>query len=226
MISHEHKCIFLHIPKTGGSSVNKFFANGHDLNWVTPNYEVLYGWCPDRKIHMQHATPFQLLSTNLITKEQWDSYFKFCFIRNPWERALSDYFWIMKDTHIKDTFRNFILKKGKFKKVLSNKLIKSYRGDHLNPQNIYANSEFGSLDYIGRFEDFSKEMNKICSLLNIQRDFDLHEKKSNSMPMHYSLFYTHSQKFLIESIYKEDIRLFNYTFEERKKGLQKLKNLL
>ena len=67
MISHDHKCIFIHIPKTAGSSINKFYFNAKQLDWTTPNYDILYGWCPDRKLHLQHATPIQLLQTGLIS---------------------------------------------------------------------------------------------------------------------------------------------------------------
>ncbi|MCG9973012.1 sulfotransferase family 2 domain-containing protein [Christiangramia crocea] len=225
MINHRYKCIFIHIPKTGGSSINKFLSGGVALNWVAPDYDLLYGWCPERKIHMQHATPFQLLSTGLVTPEQWNTYFKFCFVRNPWERALSDYLWMMKDTHIKDSFKNFILKKGRFKRVLLDDSRKAYRGDHLDPQHIFAKPDNGDLDYIGRFENFSEEMAKICEILDIPNRFSEHEKKSDTMPSHYSLFYTGSQRKLIEENYQEDIQLFDYSFEEQKKGLEKLKNL-
>jgi hypothetical protein len=32
MISHEHKCIFIHIPRTGGSSIEKFFTKKSCFN--------------------------------------------------------------------------------------------------------------------------------------------------------------------------------------------------
>ena len=64
MISHQHKIIFIHIPKCAGSSIKDYYFNSPQLDWKTPNYDLLYGWCPKRKIHLQHATSKQLLETD------------------------------------------------------------------------------------------------------------------------------------------------------------------
>src|SRR5690606_39458213 len=131
MISHKHKCIFIHIPKCAGSSIRDFYFDTPNLDWRTPNYELLYGWCPKRRIHLQHATAKQLLETELITENDWNDYFKFTFVRNPWDRAYSSYLWVMKDRKIKGTFDSFINKEGVFKEVLTNQKIKYNRACHL-----------------------------------------------------------------------------------------------
>ena len=105
MISHKHKCIFIHIPKCAGTSIKYFLFPDENVHWFDANYEVVHGWCPQRKFFMQHATSKQLVETGLISREQWDTYFKFTFVRNPWDRAVSDYFWMMKDRKIKDSFK-------------------------------------------------------------------------------------------------------------------------
>ena len=43
MISHKYKCIFIHIPKTEGSSINEYLADGVVLDWKKPNYEIQIG---------------------------------------------------------------------------------------------------------------------------------------------------------------------------------------
>ena len=68
MISHKHKCIFIHIPKTAGTSINTFFHPGVDFHYDKPDYDRLFGWCPERKFHMQHATSKQLLETEPMKK--------------------------------------------------------------------------------------------------------------------------------------------------------------
>ena len=65
MISHTHKIIFIHIPKCAGSSVEVYFKN-KTFDWTKPSYKNLTGWCPKRKIHLQHATSKQLLELDLI----------------------------------------------------------------------------------------------------------------------------------------------------------------
>jgi len=60
MISHKHKRIFIHIPKMGGASIEKLFGIApFDSN--IPDYKNLVGWCPKRKLYLQHATLNELL---------------------------------------------------------------------------------------------------------------------------------------------------------------------
>jgi len=227
MISHQHKCIFIHIPKTAGSSVNRFYLPQTKLDWRFPNYDVLYGWCPKRKIHLQHATAKQLLELDLISEENWKSYYKFSFVRNPWDRSYSDYLWMMKDTKIKGSFKDYALKQGVFKKVLTDRSHKSYRGDHLISQSDFLEVSKGlEIDYIGRFENFSHDISKINAFLKVNRVMDLHEKKNKKRHNHYSLFYTGSNRKLVSKVFEEDINQFGYKFLDEKVGFKRLKNII
>lgn len=67
MIDHKRKCLFVHIPKTGGNSMNAVF--GQD-------------WSPHRDLEAYAA---------LEGIETVRSYFKFALVRNPWARLFSDY---------------------------------------------------------------------------------------------------------------------------------------
>lgn len=225
MISHKYKCIFIHIPKCAGSSIFKFLNPNLSLDWREPNYEVLFGWCPKRQLHLQHATAKQLLETDLITEKQWTTYFKFTFVRNPWDRALSDYIWMQKDRNAKGSFKDFLLKRGVFEKVLRDDSNMSYRGDHLLSQSSFFDLKgFYALDYIGRFENLEKNIVELREILAINEEFNQHEKKSKSNFKHYSFFYTKSKKRLVEDIYFKDIERFGYDFSDQKRGIQFLKN--
>lgn len=227
MISHKYKCIFIHIPKTAGSSINEYLAEGVVLDWKKPNYEVLYGWCPDRKIHLQHATSKQLLETELVTENQWETYFKFTFVRNPWDRAYSDYLWIMKDRSIKGTFKEYIFQTGEFDYVLNDNNTLNFRGDHILQQLDFFNLDGDDkVDFIGRFENFSEDIKILNNRLKIPKPFDLHAKKNTNRLYHYSQFYTNSQKKLIEEKYKIDIESLNYNFEDLRKGFRLVKKIL
>ena len=226
MISHQYKCIFIHIPKTAGSSVNKFLFNEKFLDWQKPNYEILYGWCPVRKIHLQHATPDQLLNLELISEDHWQDYYKFIFVRNPWDRAYSDYLWMKKDRNINGSFRDYILKKNNFEKVLTDRSFKEYRGDHLYSQSHFLMPHKKDFNYIGTFENFNTDIQKICEALNLKWNTQLHEKKNSNRKSHYSLFYNRSKKKLVDSIYSDDLKNLGYSYTEKKVGFDKLKNYL
>ena len=71
MISHKHKCIFIHISRTGGSTIERLLQ-GED-QWNRDPYSK----------HITTARAKKLYS------EWWDDYFKFTFVRNPYDRVLS-----------------------------------------------------------------------------------------------------------------------------------------
>ena len=71
MISHELKCIFIHIPRTGGSIIEKLLV-GQD--W----------WIFDKKT--KHLIASQ---AKKLYSEYWNDYFKFSFVRDPYSRMLS-----------------------------------------------------------------------------------------------------------------------------------------
>jgi len=225
MISHKHKCIFIHIPKCAGSSIRDFYFDTPNLDWRTPNYELLYGWCPKRRIHLQHATAKQLLETELITENVWNDYFKFTFVRNPWDRAYSSYLWVMKDRKIKGTFDSFIKKEGVFKEVLTNQKIKYNRACHLWLQtDFFTFNESYDLDFIGHFETLQEDILQINRELNIDKIFNQHSNKSGNRVKHYSFFYGKKNRKLIETLYQTDIDVLKYSFEDKKSKLQKFKD--
>ena len=224
MISHKHKIIFIHIPKCAGSSIKNFLFDYPKLDWREPNYDLLYGWCPERKIHLQHATSNQLLDLGLISKKTWKEYFKFAFIRNPYDRAYSDYLWIQKDRNIKGKFKDYITLSGDFKKILSDNSVKEYRGDHLIQQTEFFDfNGFKKMDFIGRFENIHNDMNHLKEMLHINKRFDSHAKKSINKKTHYSYFYTNQRKQLVDKYFKSDVNFLDYTFTDKKRGIYKLK---
>lgn len=224
MISHKHNFIFIHIPKCAGSSIKDFYFDKPKLDWKVPNYELLYGWCPKRKIHLQHATSQQLLELDLIKPEVWEDYFKFTFTRNPYDRAVSDYFWLQKDRNIKGKFKDYITKSGVFKSVLRDNSIKEYRGDHLQQQtDFFEFSGQYNLNYIGRFEHLESNIQKINNQLRLSKSFNIHSKKNLNRKRHYSFFYTKSEQKLVDTHFDNDIKVLGYKFEDKRTVFSKLK---
>jgi len=217
MISHKHKCIFIHISKCAGTSVEKAFG-------VTSqgagegNYETLAGWCPENKLHLHHATPQQLLDLGYISSEIWNSYYKFIIVRNPWDRALSDYFWLIQNTGKYDSFSNFVKAGGDFGDILSCRT-KEYRGDHLTLQKDYFTLDGKTITYdaVVRFENTEKGFSKVTSDLALPKAFFLRRRNVNQNKLtHYSLFYTPKRKQLIAQQYGDDIKYLGYLYEEKK----------
>jgi hypothetical protein len=226
MISHKHKCIFIHIPKTAGTSINTFFHPGIIFKTLPPDYDRLFGWCPKRKIHLQHATSKQLLELELISEEVWKEYFKFTFVRNPWDRAYSDYLWMQKFSGVKASFKEYMFNEGAFKKILTDTSDHHYLGDHKISQSDFFSMEGPlKLDFVGRFENFNIDIKIILKNLGILTPFDSHENKGKR-ELNYSNFYTGSMKKWVEKSYERDITAFEYSFEDKRTGLNKFKKFL
>lgn len=227
MISHKHRCIFIHIPKTAGSSINSFFHPNVKFHFKNADYDRLFGWCEKRKLHMQHATAKQLLETELISEDVWNSYYKFTFVRNPWDRAYSDYLWMMKFANIKGSFKDYMNQKDEFDEILNDNSKDSFLGDHVLSQHKFfdLNGDL-EVDFQGHFENFSSDIQVVLEQLGIDEQFDKNMNKSKRRYKHYSQFFSNSNKKLVEEKYSKDIELFDYSFVDKRKGFYKLKTLI
>ena len=120
IVSHHYQFIFLTTKKTAGTSIEialSQYCNGNDIlsrigRWDSPirmrlgyqgpaNYLVPperfsrgeWWWhhLMRREIAFYNHMPAGELRKRLAP-ETWSSYFKFCFERNPWDRAISAYY--------------------------------------------------------------------------------------------------------------------------------------
>ncbi|MBY5956614.1 sulfotransferase family protein [Membranicola marinus] len=226
MIDHKHKVIFIHIPKCAGSSVEKAFeVRPQKGEWEKANYTTLMGWCDKNKIHLQHATPQQLIDYGYISKQQWNDYYKFIIVRNPYDRAFSDYKYISFMHNLYGSFNDFIQGTGPYQKVMNSKKNIIYRGDHLYPQStfFFLDNKHIAYNQVIKFENIREGLQNVINDLNLpSKFFDTRINKSLKIFDHYSLFYNRERKKLINNYYENDLQLLNYEFEERKKGLDLL----
>lgn len=221
MISHKYKCIFIHIPKCAGTSINRLLSDSTVFDYRKPNYDYLYGWCPARKIFLQHATVQELLELDLVSIKNWHEYYKFTVIRNPWDRIFSSYNWIKKDLSIKGTFKDFISVEKQFSRIeLLNPM--DYRADHLKSQSDFIFYEDYELDDIFDFNQIDEiPFDRIINNTEVEIK---HYKKSNKK-RHYSNYFTNSQRDLVQNIYREDILNFSFKFQDKRGPLNYLKKL-
>lgn len=198
MISHKYKLIFIHIPRTAGTSIEKALCGKDWLRIHSPS---------------KHLTAH---SAKKIYAEYWNEYFKFSFVRNPWDRMVSllKYGWFYGVSL--DTKKILRPEKyfNKFKKIEYDTRYFNYSqfNDYKNIEDaIYQNIYGEEMDFIGRFESLEEDFKTICEINNIKNLALLHIEKSPNRK-EYREYYDNNVKQLIEQKYKKDIDKFNYEF--------------
>lgn len=224
MISHEHKCIFIHIPKCAGTSISK--ALGHldhhtgrggqdhrsirmiEKPLITPkifsSIENIFAVLERVRHKYRTVNPLNKLT---VTKKQYDSYFKFTFIRNPWARAYSWYKNVMRDEIHKKNHKIT----GEFS---LNEFLRLYSGKRmLRPQTHWIKDFSGSipLDYIGRFETLNEDFQEVCKAMHIPQITLPYILKGSGEDYHEH--YDKGSMNIIMEVYKEEIEMFGYSFE-------------
>lgn len=159
MISEKYKCIFVHIPKVAGQSIENIFLSLHNLTWkqrdsllLRHNLKPEIG--PER---LAHLTASEYINYRYITQDKFNSYFKFSFVRNPWDRFVSEFKFRGFDKNY--SFKDFVLRGLPKKDLYSD----AYR--HIIPQYQYLYDDKGNQleDFVGRFENLQSDFDVICS---------------------------------------------------------------
>lgn len=169
MISHEHKFIFVHIPRTGGTSIEQQF--GHNLKNGRKHW------------NLQNCK-------NYLDYQTFNNYFKFSFVRNPWSRMVSLY-------HKKQPrFTNNLSFKEYVKAVLIKEeknidltLIDRHAINHADTYTGYWFKNTTELNYIGLFENRVKDLEYISSKIGIVIDIKHKANNSTVYKKHYTEYY-------------------------------------
>lgn len=139
--------------------------------------------------------------------EEWKNYHKFCIIRNPYEKTVSDYLWRTRNLVQSPEFEDYISA--------------IYQGDdlgglvpplHDNWQFYTINDEI-AVDSIVHFEELSAGLQNALSNTSVDWDGWLpHAKKSrrNDTNPGYGRYYNNSTLRMVSEIYRKEIEYFNY----------------
>jgi len=193
MISDKHKFIFVHINKTGGTSIEKVFYPEADLHDVPDKHEPI-SWYLEN-----HPDKFK-------------AYFKFALVRNPWDWLVSRYHWSRdKQGVFEFSFEEFLHR-------LDNKIALSDQAPWLEaalePQlnRITIDGKI-AVDFVGRFENLEKDFARICSKLNLEPIALPHVFKTNHL--HYVKYYDRKSREIVRKLYGKDVEAFGYSFGRR-----------
>ncbi len=202
MINDKYKCIFIHVNKCGGTTIDKVFNKKHCGHKTILHYKKRY-------------------------PQKFDSYFKFSFTRNPWDKMVSFYHYHIKrgwdlnwdwDESNAPSFQDFIKIINNYSKEkeasifpnLSETTIQMRMSDHIE----WMCDESGNLlvDFIGKLENFQTDFDYICDQIKMPRIKLPHKNKSKHK--HYTEYYDEETKQMVAEKFAKDIEYFGYKFEQ------------
>ena len=195
MISRKHKYIFVHIPKCGGTSIEKLLLRleGISLPEGDKPLKYLSKSAGDEYLlgrGRQHMAIGQFPDT---------CYFSFSFVRNPWSRMVSEYTWRKRIYNYPDNaFRRFILNPPTSKSE-----------NHLWTQSSFIDD---TVDFIGRFENLQKDLDHVMGILGLPRQQLSHENRTDHRP--YWEYYDDETREVVAARYRDDIERFCYDFRQ------------
>ncbi|MEJ2383288.1 MAG: sulfotransferase family 2 domain-containing protein [Xanthomonadales bacterium] len=228
MICREYQCLFVHVPKTAGQSVEQFFMDRLGLDWDRDRAEVMLGDNPDRERgteKLAHLTAAEYVEDGFVSAEEYAALFKFSFVRNPYERIVSEYLYRNYFSH--RSFRDFVLRR----------LPPPGWGDdyrHVMPQYDMLHDANGRLlvDFVGRFENLQQDFGEVCARLGIENAALPHRNRSNKRSRtlkrrvrnfvfrngedgkrRYTDFYDDETRAAVARLYRQDIEAFGYGFD-------------
>ena len=205
LISHDYRCIFIHIPKCAGTSIES-------LVWPGPRSEsdLWMGFVDEfhnryQSGGLQHLKAEQVQAH--VGMEVFDAYFKFSFVRHPLRRAISQYRYMAK----RDDLRRFLgmSADASFSEYLE--LIQQFRHVQWEPQSdflIDTSSRELLVDFVGRVETMASDTRCVFDLLKVPFEWLPHLNAAPSEAP--EVRPSRSDRDLVERIYSEDFERFSY----------------
>ena len=156
---------------------------------------------------LNHLTLEQLSGCNELSALNFDSLFKFAFVRNPWDKMVSECFC----PHIQTVFKDCKTIEEKIRKGCHLANHGGY-GGHFLKQHSFIKHPVFKMDFIGRFENLKEDAQFLFKNLRVSVQKLKHTH--NSQRKNYREYFNQETAALVYNTYAEDITKYNYSFNE------------
>lgn len=214
IISHGRKFIFVHIPKTGGTSLSLA------LEARAMKDDILIGDTPKAKNRRKRIKDAQVSGRlwkharltdiyGLVTQQQIESYFVFTIVRNPWDRMVSYYHWLKGQTF--DHPAVGIAKENSFVDFLADPSIQRSLKNDAARNYICDRNGVEQCDMYLRMEHLPEDTMHLTQNLGIKLVELPHDNRSER-DHDYAGYYDTDSRNAISTVFADDIERFKYRF--------------
>jgi hypothetical protein len=190
------RCIFIHVPKCAGVSISQtLFGSLGGSHLRAADYQTIY------------------------SKREYNEYFKFAFVRNPWDRLASAFFFL-KSGGINEGNRNFAQKHlcnyNNFEQFVTEWVTPKnvMRYFHFQPQTHFLciGDNPPCLNFIGYYENLADDFRYVQKRLGITKELAVLNQTSGKHP-DYRTLYNQRMIDIVAKVYARDIALLGYQFD-------------
>ena len=179
-------------------------AIGMRLRWPQLDEKVIFGPC--KRKQLQHLTCRQILEYGFLDSIRFRRYFKFSFVRNPYDRLVSEYIfdkkWNKKTKNM--AFKEFLI-------YLAEQLKSQHIFAHYRPQTdfIYYDSNELLVDFVGRFENLIYDWEQVRKKSNADLPELPHINKGDHL--HYMEYFDVDTIAMTNELYAVDFKQLGYS---------------
>jgi len=212
-LSHQHKFVYISIHKTASQSVRELLDPHSDIKSCAPRKTICYHHIPAKKMK------------DFFDEKQWNwnNYFKFTTVRNPWDRKLSTFSYLKRKAEqfkikIPDGDGDWFTQKvrridaecANFKEYLK-KYCEPSKKRNRQVDWVLDRQGNNMLDYIAKVENLEHDMKYAFKQMGLPEPNIVHRNKSEHRPY----TETYDEQWMIDAVaerYKDDIKHFDYEF--------------
>jgi hypothetical protein len=212
LVSDTYKFMYLVNPKTGSTSMRKYFNSKYDIY-------TLQGKLKDISVpykyhdHHNNSVTVKLMCETL--NKDYNKYFSFIHIRNPWAKVVSIYFFDKPDKNRLGWYRSDYDKDSEFYYNFNEWLkdrwfdffkIEEWIGEQVTK--IYPIETFTLKQLENDINEFNKERGVPILKLDGELGYE-----NTTVHDHYSTYYKEESIEIVRKTFAKDIELGGYTFE-------------
>jgi Sulfotransferase family len=211
LISYAPGFLFIHIDKAAGTSIQHAFQPFAEQRTDSRGRRrLIWLGALNRLGGLHRALEFpEHVAASTVKKclppDLYSRLFKFAFVRNPWDRLVSRYSYLLRNAN--HPRHKFVKAMKGFEDYLDWEIRREKMSQH---HYVCGAHDEWLVDFVGYYERLHEDFAKVCARL--KADAQLRQANSSSH-RDYKTYYTPATRELVAKHFQRDIELFGYEFD-------------